>query len=168
MLKLTLTIIAGSFVPYTVQVFASTIAGRGSAVSTMIFTSHGGKHIMNGSLYCYSTTVIYAVPVIPTLSSVERLSAVSARVNWIPLTPDEARGVLTLLEIAYEPVRVKGCTDFYSMDAELIQMRENLFNQSTAIITGLQPNQGYCVAVKVATCGGESGFSNSLQIPCTY
>ena len=92
----------------------------------------------------------------------------SARVNWIPLTPDEARGVLTLLEIAYEPVRVKGCTDFYSMDAELIQMRENLFDQSTAIITGLQPNQEYCVAVKVATSGGESGFSNSLRMPCMY
>ena len=99
------------------------------------------------------------------MSSVERLSAVSARVHWIPLTPDEARGVLTLLEIAYEPVRVKGCADFYSMDAELVQMRQNLFNQSTAIITGLQPNQEYCVAIKVATSGGESGFSSSLLIP---
>ena len=113
----------------------------------------------------------YTVPAIPSLSSVERLSALSARVNWIPLTPDEARGVLTLLEIAYEPVRVKGCTDFYSIDAELIQMREDLFNQSTAIITGLQPNQEYCVAIKVATSGGESGFSSSLLIPgtsCTF
>ena len=33
---------AESFVPYMVQVFASTIAGTSSAVSTMIFTSHGG------------------------------------------------------------------------------------------------------------------------------
>ena len=99
------------------------------------------------------------------MSSVERLSALSARVNWIPLTPDEARGILTLLEIAYEPVRVKGCTDFFTMDAELIQMRENLFDQSTAIITGLQPNHEYCVAIKVATSGGESGFSNSVLIP---
>lgn len=114
-----------------------------------------------------STIIIFTVPAIPSISSVERLSAVSARVNWIPLTPDEARGVLTLLEIAYEPVRVKGCTDFYSMDSELIQMRENLYDQSTAVITGLQPNQEYCVAMKVATSGGESGFSSSLLIPGT-
>ena len=73
--------------------------------------------------------------------------------------------MLTLLEIAYEPVRVKGCADFYYMDAELIQMRENLFDQSTTVITGLQPNQEYCVAIKVATSGGESGFSSSLLIP---
>ena len=106
----------------------------------------------------------FTVPAIPSISSVERLSAVSARVNWIPLTPDEARGILTLLEIAYEPVRVKGCTDFFSMDAELIQMRENLYDQNTAVITGLQPNQEYCVVLKVATSGGESGFSSSLLI----
>ena len=106
------------------------------------------------------------VPAIPSLSSVERLSALSAKVNWIPLTPDEARGILTLLEIAYEPVRVKDCTTFFSMDAEIVQMKENLFDQRTAVITGLQPNREYCVSIKVATSGGESGFSNSLQIPC--
>ena len=33
---------AESFVPYTIQVYASTVAGRGRAVSTMMFTGHGG------------------------------------------------------------------------------------------------------------------------------
>ena len=41
---------AESFVPYTIQVYASTAAGRGRAVSTMIFTGHGG-----GNNY-YNTT----------------------------------------------------------------------------------------------------------------
>lgn len=161
---------AESFVPYTIQVYASTAAGRGRAVSTMAFTGHGGDlitpvvFIIQFCMYA----CIYTVPAIPSLSSVERLSAVSARVNWIPLTPDEARGILTLLEIAYEPIRVRDCTDFYPRDAELMEMRENLFDQSTAIINGLQPNQEYCVSIKVATSGGESGYSSSLLIPGSY
>ena len=75
--------------------------------------------------------------------------------------------MLTLLEIVYEPLRVKDCRDFFSLDAELMQMREDLFDQHMAIINGLQPNQEYCIAIKVATSGGESEFSNSIQIPCT-
>ena len=31
-----------SFIPYTIQVYASTAAGRGRAASTMMFTGHGG------------------------------------------------------------------------------------------------------------------------------
>ena len=89
------------------------------------------------------------------------------RVNWVPLTPDEARGILTNLEIAYEPVRVEGCNNFNSMDSEAVYVTENLFEQSTAIVSGLEPNREYCVAIKVSTSGGESGFSNSVLIPCT-
>ena len=33
---------AERFVPYTIQVYASTAAGRGRTVSTMMFTGHGG------------------------------------------------------------------------------------------------------------------------------
>ena len=112
------------------------------------------------------STFAYTVPVVPTVSSVERLSGPSARVNWIPLTPDEAKGILTLLEIAYEPVRGKDCADFYPMDSGVVYVRENLLEQNTAIITGLAPNREYCVAIRVSTSGGESGFSNSVLLPC--
>ena len=97
--------------------------------------------------------------------STERISIASARINWIPLTLDEAKGILTRLEIAYEPVRADGCTSFNSMDSEAVLVTENLFEQNTAIISGLAPNREYCVAIKVSTSGGESGFSNSIQIP---
>ena len=33
------------------------------------------------------------------------------------------------------------------------------------MLGSLEPNREYCVAIKVSTSGGESGFSNSLQIP---
>ena len=41
---------AESFVPYTVQVYASTAAGRGRAVSTVMFTGHGGR--MSNQILC--------------------------------------------------------------------------------------------------------------------
>ena len=87
-------------------------------------------------------------------------------INWIPLTQDEARGVLTSLEIAYKPVRESDCFNNDSMDSEIVLVRENLFEQNTANITGLEPNREYCVAIQVSTSGGESGFSNSLKLPC--
>ena len=34
----------GAFVPYTVQVFASTEGGRNSPVSSFVYTSHGSKY----------------------------------------------------------------------------------------------------------------------------
>ena len=36
---------SGAFVPYTVQVFASTEAGRGNPVTSVVYTRHGGKSI---------------------------------------------------------------------------------------------------------------------------
>ena len=36
----------GAFVPYTVQVFASTEAGRGNPATSLIYTRHGGKSVI--------------------------------------------------------------------------------------------------------------------------
>ena len=106
------------------------------------------------------------VPAIPTLTSVSRLSRSSAVINWIPLTHAEAKGLLTSLEIAYEPVVDSDCSSYNFMDSETIFMTENLFEQSTANITGLEPNREYCIAIQVSTSGGESGFSNIIKLPC--
>ena len=108
------------------------------------------------------------VPATPTLTSVSRLSGSLAVISWIPLTQTEARGLLTLLEIAYEPVMdsTSDCSSYDFMDSETVHMRENLFEQSTANITGLEPNQEYCIAIKVSTSGGESGFSNAIKLSC--
>ena len=84
------------------------------------------------------------------------------------MTLDDARGILTQLDIAYEPVRAKDCTEFYPDDSAVLYITENLFEQSTAIIGGLEPDKEYCVAIKISTIGGESGFSNSLIIPCEF
>ena len=49
------TTVTVSFVPYTVQVFASTMAGRGDPFSAVIFTGHGGQFC---NLY-YSFMIAY-------------------------------------------------------------------------------------------------------------
>ena len=106
------------------------------------------------------------VPAVPVLTSVNRLSGSSARINWIPLTHDEARGLLTSLEIAYEPVGDSDCWAHNTNDSDVMLVRENLFEQRTANITGLEPSTEYCIAIQVRTSAGESGFSNSIKLSC--
>lgn len=108
----------------------------------------------------------HVVPAVPLLTSVNRLSGSSARINWIPLTHDEARGILTSLEIAYEPVRDSDCLSHNANDSDIAFVRENLFEQRTANITGLEPSTEYCIAIQVSTSAGESGFSNSIKLSC--
>ena len=162
------------------RVFASTEAGRGKAADHLVFTQHGGKvskiSVMRERVRererereRVSILPCYAVPAIPTLTSVERLSGKTARIVWIPLSPDEARGLLTLLEIDYyaKPRGTSSCTSFGPMDdSQIVHIEENLFEQTTANITDLVPNHEYCVAIQVSTSAGDSGFSNILKLPC--
>lgn len=108
------------------------------------------------------------MPAIPKLTSVERLSGQTARVVWVPLTPDEARGILTLLEIVYhqKKSRKTGCSSFNPADSRSSHIKENLFEQTTANVNGLIANTQYCVFIQVSTIGGESGFSKPLELPC--
>ena len=110
------------------------------------------------------------MPAVPTLTSISRHSGLSARISWIPLTHDDARGFLTSLEIAYKPVSdttgTLDCSNIDFMESETVFVRENLFEQSSGNITGLEPNREYCVAIRVSTSGGDSRFSNSLKLSC--
>ena len=89
-------------------------------------------------------------------------------INWIPLTPDEARGLLTALDIAYKPVldttSIVDCSELELVESETTLMSEKLFEHNSANITGLEPNREYCVAIQVSTDGGDSGFSNSIKL----
>ena len=108
------------------------------------------------------------MPEVPTLLFVNHLSGQNAVISWIPLTPDQARGLLNFLEIAYEPTKGLHCSLHMnnSSDSEVVLVRQNLtFEQSTANMTGLEPNRDYCVTIQVGTSGGESGFSDALKLP---
>ena len=191
---------SGAFVSYTVQVFASTEAGRGNPATSVIYTRHGGKSVTDfcmGSYVCICMTLyvcvcvcvctvcvsvlsnqkyidqrhklMHTVPAVPTLLSVHRLSGSLATVDWIPLTQDEARGLLTSFKIAYEPVlnSTLNCSNLEFVDSEtVIFMRENLFEQGSASITSLEPSREYCIAIRASTSGGDSGFSNSIKLSC--
>ena len=106
--------------------------------------------------------------VVPRLLSVRRISGSLATVDWIPLIQDEEGGLLTFLEIAYQPVlnTTLNCSNLEFVDSEKVSVRENLFEQSSANITGLEPNREYCIAIQARTSGGESGFSNSIKLLC--
>ena len=120
---------------------------------------------------CTLTALIFnAVPDVPAFISVSRLNGSSAMIRWIPLTQTEVERFLIIeLEIAYEPIidSVTNCSSYNFTDSETVLIRENLLQQSTASITGLEPNREYCIAIQVGTSdGGESGFQNAVKIPC--
>lgn len=107
-----------------------------------------------------------AVPNVPAVSNVIRISDSSAKVFWVPLTPDEARGVLTGLQIAYQP-SVNGSCSYLEQDSmQLMRIEENVDTQSEAVIDGLVGSEEYCVGIQVSTTAGESGFSNTIKAQC--
>ena len=113
--------------------------------------------------------LLIIVPDVPAFISVSRLSGSSAMIRWIPLTQTEVERFLIIkLEIAYEPIidSATNCSSYNFTDSETVLIRENLLQQSTANITGLEPNQEYCIAIQFRTSEGESGFSNAIKIPC--
>ena len=68
-------------------------------------------------------------------------------------------------------VRGSDCLSQNANDSEVALVRENLFEQDTANITGLEPSTEYCIAIQVRTTAGESGFSNFIKLPrktCTF
>ena len=113
--------------------------------------------------------IIFTVPDFPVFTSVSRFSGSSAMISWIPLTEAEARRFLIIaFKLAYEPIidSVLDCSNNDFMDSATLLIRKNLFEQSTANVTGLDPNREYCIAIQVVTSGGESNFSNAIKLPC--
>lgn len=104
---------------------------------------------------------LFAVPNLPILTNVIRTHAELAKILWIPLTPDEARGVLTNLRIVYTPATNGTCSysSIHGDGMKQMNMAEEIDMQSEAIIDGLKSTEQYCVAIQVSTTAGESGFS---------
>ena len=135
--------------------FVCRVGRRGVYLHIHVFTVH-----IN-----FNCIIVVAVP---RLLSVRRISGSSATVDWLPLTQDEEGGLLTSLEIAYQPVlnSTLNCSNLEFVDSEKVSVRENLIEQSSANITGLEPNREYCIAIQVRTNGGESEFSSSIKLLC--
>jgi hypothetical protein len=106
------------------------------------------------------------VPIIPNIVNVVRISDSVAKVFWDPLTPDEARGVLTSLYLAYEPAVNGLCSDIDEDHMQVMTLVENIDTQSEADIDGLDGSLEYCVAIQVSTRAGGSGYSDTLKTPC--
>ena len=108
----------------------------------------------------------FSVPNIPTISDAIRVTKDTMKVIWIPLTPDEARGVLTSLQIAYQPSLNGSCDLLDEDDMQLMTIMEDIDTQSSAVIDGLLASEEYCVGIQVITIAGESGYSDIIKAQC--
>ena len=108
------------------------------------------------------------VPVVPELLSVDRISGPTAILRWIPLTQDQASGILTQLRIAYQLTETSECSHFNVNEGDIMYLKGNLFVQSQVTLNNLKPDEEYCVAIEVSTVAGSSGFSKPLKIKCEF
>lgn len=113
-------------------------------------------------------TLCLIVPVVPQILSVDRISGLTAILSWIPLTPDQASGVLTQLRIAYQLTKTSECSHFNVNEGDIMYLEGNLFVQSQVTLNDLKPDEEYCVAIQVSTVAGSSGLSKPLKIKCEF
>ena len=106
-------------------------------------------------------------PVRPTINGVVRLAGDNGTISWDPITPENARGFLTSVTLAYEEVPRTGNDQCPPLDsAKTKTFTENLYEISSYSIANLTANQEYCVALQASTIAGSSGYTEPLRLSC--
>lgn len=102
--------------------------------------------------------MVPTVPAVsPTLTEAKRQSATSLMVQWESLTLEESRGFLTSYQLIY-----------FEALADCLQTRGNTSLESSrplALVSGLDPQLSYCVAVAASTSAGQGNYSNMTFVP---
>ena len=98
----------------------------------------------------------------PTVTSVQRTSATSARVGWDPIPHQNRNGNLVAYHIGYNVATNGTClassNNIYSSLAS--------GSDSIGFLTNLDPLREYCVQVAGATERGVGAFGRPWKIPC--
>ena len=98
----------------------------------------------------------YLAPSTPPLNiSIESLNSSAIRVDWEPPKPIHHNGIITEYEIQY-----------YEMHQNItLKIINNSANKLFEVMTNLDSNVSYCVAIRVATIAGVSERSSPV---CTF
>lgn len=112
--------------------------------------------------------VVIAAPNIPTINTAARLSGANGTISWDPITPENARGFLTSIQLAYEASERTGMDECPSLDVSkhVVTFTDNLYQISTYSIPDLTPDEEYCVAIRASTSVGPSDYSQPIRMSC--
>ena len=122
------------------------------------------EHIITSKTCLHTLSLLpFAVPNVPNITTLARLSGTDGLLAWYPYTLDTSKGFLTKLEVSYltVPVTSRGCPQ--SLDnAKTISVA---VNESGYKFTQLQAEEEYCVAVKAWTAAGPGPSSEVMRLP---
>lgn len=102
-----------------------------------------------------------AVPTLaPTVTTLQRTSATSARISWDPIPHQSRNADLTGYHLSFIET-VNGTCVEASSDTSLV-----LSNENVGFLTNLDPLKEYCARVAGATAYGVGVFGRLWKIPC--
>ncbi len=117
---------------------------------------------------CYLFLPLRSVPVKPQITAAPRTSGEDTRITLQPITPDDAHGYLTRVEVAYSPASSRGdnCDSFdpNTVDSNSVLVIEDDLDDSEYSLNGLEAGEEYCVAVKASTALGSSEYSEPFKV----
>ena len=110
--------------------------------------------------------LFHAVPNVPNITALARLSGTRGILTWQPYTLDTSKGFLTKIEVSYLIVPVTSIRCPSSLDSAKIIRIE--VNESRYTFADLQAEEEYCVAVRAWTATGPSPYSEVQRLPRKY
>ena len=97
------------------------------------------------------------------------MSGTNSLIAWQPLTPDDAHGYLTQIDVAYvEAPMDSDCSDTNPSEEGMVIVVTTNLNTSQFVFDSLQPDKEYCVSVQASTAVGPSGYSAPIKITCEF
>ena len=98
----------------------------------------------------------------PTVTSVQRTSATSARIGWDPIPHQNRNGELVNYNLGYSIAANGTCVASLDDQYTILASASDL----VGFLTSLDPLQEYCVRVAGATVHGVGVFGRYWKLPC--
>ena len=112
---------------------------------------------------CLIITHTVAVPSLaPTITSLQRSSATSARIGWDPIPHQNRNGDLVAYHLNYSAAVNRSC----------VSLPDNPFtslvsaSESVGFLSNLDPLSSYCIRMAGSTAYGIGVFGRLWKIPC--
>ena len=108
----------------------------------------------------------FAVPDVPTIVNINRVSATEIWLNWNQLTLEESRGFPLSYTVPYSGTERTTCPEVAPENTIIVTHSGN--SQLQLVINNLNPRVEYCVAIAASTVAGTSDFSDAQKVTCKY
>ena len=108
----------------------------------------------------------FAVPDVPTIVNINRVSATEIWLNWNQLKLEESRGFPLSYTVAYSGTERTTCPEVAPENTIIVTHSGN--SQLQLVINNLNPRVEYCVASAASTVAGTRDFSDAQKVTCKY